>query len=328
MLFSIFQNFAGTVRFTIRGMYAPRFCNRCLQQGIPLWDIRADETGQYLTATVRLWDFPRLRDPARACAVRLHILHRRGVLFSLRRNGRRIVLWTGLLIILAVFYALTSFVWSIEVTGNETVSRAQILRALEGYGFTVGTPVDTVDAIHLRNEILADMHELSWLTVRLRGSHAVVEVRERVQIPPLVDDQEPCDVIAGASGLITLMRIREGNALVEEDAIVEAGELLVSGDMPYPEFVTGVEGSYPVHASAEIYARIWDDCVCTAPIEACEKIYTGRTLRRWALEVGTFRVNFSHNSSIDTTECDKIVRRTRLQLLPGLTLPLVWVSET
>ena len=329
MLFSLFQAFTGTVRLRVRGMYAVRFCNRCLEEGIPLWDIRSDETGQILSITVRLWDFPRLREPARACAVRLHLLRKRGLLFTLHRTRKRIMLWCGLFALLAVFYTLTSFVWTIEVTGNEEVSRAQILRALEDYGFGVGTRVDTVDAEYLRNEILADMHELCWLTVRLRGSHAVVEVRERITVPAPVDDQTPCDIVAGESGLVTLMRVRAGAPVVEKDTIVEKGQLLVSADVPYADYVVGIDpGGYQVHAAAEVYARIWNDCVCTSPVEVCQKVYTGRSHRNWALEIGSLRINFSYNSSIDTVNCDKIVERTRLQLLPGLTLPLVWVTET
>jgi len=145
----------------------------------------------------------------------------------------------------------------------------------------------------------------------------------------LVDDQVPCDIIAGAGGLVTLMRVREGAPIVKKDTIVEAGELLVSADVPLADYVAGREpGSYQVHAAAEVYARIWDDCVCTSPVEVCQKVYTGRTIRKRALEIGSLHINFSYNSSIDTVNCDKIVERTRLQLLPGLTLPLVWVTET
>ena len=57
----------------------------------------------------------------------------------------------------------------------------EILRALEQNGVGIGTFSFSLDPEGLRNRVLLEIPELSWLTVNVSGCRATVQVRERVK---------------------------------------------------------------------------------------------------------------------------------------------------
>ena len=54
----------------------------------------------------------------------------------------------------------------------------------------------------LRSRLLLELPELSWITVNVRGSRALVQVQERQEKPELAADGAPADLVAARDGLI------------------------------------------------------------------------------------------------------------------------------
>ena len=81
-------------------------------------------------------------------------------------------------------------IWDFQVSGNDTVPTETILRALEDYGITVGSPGLHIDQETMRNHVLLALPEVSWLAVNVRGCVAHVQVVERHR-PPEAADRGP-----------------------------------------------------------------------------------------------------------------------------------------
>ena len=92
-------------------------------------------------------------------------------------GGTAVPLSTLIPLLLAVGSA---FIWDFEVTGNDTVPTETILRALEDYGITVGSPGLHIDQETMRNHVLlalpdADLADAAAESARTRTELGLYE---------------------------------------------------------------------------------------------------------------------------------------------------------
>lgn len=150
-----------------------------------------------------------------------------------------------------------------------------------------------------------------------------MEVRAAVEKPEITDPRQAADVTASRSGVITEIRVFEGEALVSRGDAVTAGQTLVSCERAARRGETRT-----VHARAEVTAHTWYELTASAPLSAREKESTGAVRYRFALLIGNARINFYADSGISGTECDKITRIWQLGVKDVFSLPAAAVVET
>ena len=141
--------------------------------------------------------------------------------------------------------------------------------------------------------------------------------------PEITDPRQAADVTASRSGVITEIRVFEGEALVARGDAVTAGQTLVSGERAARRGETRT-----VHACAEITAHTWHELTASAPLTACVREGTGAARYRFALLIGNARINFYADSGISGTECDKITKIWELGIKNVFSLPVAAVFET
>ena len=250
------------------------------------------------------------------------VVGREGAPYFLLRFRRRYVLLAGLSLCAAAMVYGSFFIWDFQVEGNETVPDEEILRALEQNGVGIGTFSFSLDPEGLRNQVLLEIPELSWLTVNVSGCRATVQVRERVKKPEMVDERTPTNVVARRAGLVLTIQSTEGVNMVLPGTSVEEGQLLISGVED-----TDTVGARILAGRGSVMARTWYTLTTRMPLTVQTKSYTGRKKTGWSLIFGTHRVKFYGNSSIEGAEYDKITTRYPWTLL-GLRLPVTLVRET
>lgn len=131
-----------------------------------------------------------------------------------RRLRRRYVLLAGAVLALVLMFGGNLVIWDFQVSGNDTVPTETILRALEDYGITVGSPGLHIDQETMRNHVLLALPEVSWLAVNVRGCVAHVQVVERHRPPKAADRSTVTNIVARRAGLITKVEALEGQAMV------------------------------------------------------------------------------------------------------------------
>ena len=184
----------------------------------------------------------------------------------------------------------------------------------------MGTFGLSVDGDDLRNHVLLDLPQLSWIAVNVTGCRAHVQVRERVEAPDIVDRREPSNLVARRAGLVLEIRTLAGERMVLPGTTVEEGQLLISGVEDTDTF-----GARMLAGLGSVTARTWYTLTTEVPLTVQRKVY-GEEKTRWALIFGTHRVNFYGNSSIAEGKYDKIQKRTPLRFL-GVSLPVSTVRE-
>ncbi|MCL1819919.1 MAG: sporulation protein YqfD, partial [Oscillospiraceae bacterium] len=235
---------------------------------------------------------------------------------------RRYALLLSILVMSAGLFALSLFIWDMNVYGNEKIPKERIMRELGELGVGIGTLRRNIDSKELQNRMILRIPELEWLAVNVKGSRASVEVREKEPKPDIIARNVPCNIVARKAGLITSINTLEGAAAVTVGQAVEEGQLLVSGLVN-----SNIIGMRQVHAMAEVTARTWYEYTSVIPSYATGKNYTGREKKRGAIVIAGRRFNLYWGKS-ETVNADKTVDRKTLSIGGSFTLPLVWVVET
>lgn len=322
MYAKIWNYLRGSVRFQCESIAPERVLNLCAVHEIPFWDVQWQTAERFTLRTTR--EGARLLETAAAeTDAVLQRLDERGAPLVLRRMRRRYVLWAALAAAVVLLWYGNTFIWEFQVTGNDTVPTEKILRALEHNGVTIGTRALSFDQEELRNHVLLELGDISWLSVNVKGCTAHVQVVERKRPPEIVDLEKRANVVAARAGLVTKVEALDGQAMVMAGSTVTEGQLLISG---VAESKSG--GVRFMQGRGRVYARTWYELSVRVPLAAEEKAGEGKTATRVALDVGKRRIKIYGKGSMLGASCDKITTNHPLTLPFGLRLPVTLVVET
>ncbi len=310
----------GTVRIRVEAPFPERIFNLLSSNAIPFWDVKRRSPTAF-SCTLARQDYRRLRRLGETLDCDIRVERRRGAPCLARELRRRLTLTLSLAAAVAVL-ALGSFcVWDFEIEGETSVSDEEILRALQKYGVGIGTFSGEIDSEVLRNHILLDLPELSWITVNVRGFRAYVQVRPRTPKPEIVDEKTPVNIVARLSGVVQKVEALGGEAVVLPGSTVSEGDLLISG--------ASHRGGREVEllaAMGKVEARTWHTLTASLPLTVREKEITEEKTAL-SLIVGTKRIKIFGSSRYDGAEYDKITDRTKWDLFGLLPLPITTVRE-
>ena len=313
--------FRGSVRATIECPYPERLINICALNDIEFWNFkRIDPTTVQLTLHIR--GYRRLAGLAGKAEFTVMEVKKEGVPFLLWRLRKRYILLFGSVAMLIAVWAMSLFVWDINVYGNEKVSKQQIMSALEDVGVGVGSFGPSIVSEAISNDILLRIPDLSWIAINVYGSRADVLVRERIEKPEVLDESAPTMVYAVKPGIIEKMSVLEGSAALKPGDTVAVGDILISGTME-----SMANGKRTVHAMGEVWARTWYDLSAQTTLESFDKVYTGEKEKKTALIIAGNRINLYFNAGISFPEYDKLTMEKYLSLPGGVVLPVAIVRD-
>ena len=320
MLTGLVNRLRGQVRVRAECAFPERVLNLCGAQDLAFWDLEWESPTAF-TCRLSRRDWKRLREAGKNLDCTFDLVGLEGAPYFLLRFRHRQALLMGL-VGCALGLFLGSFViWEFQVEGNETVPTERILRALEKNGVRLGTFGLSLDGEDIRNHVLLDVPELSWIAVNVSGCRASVQVRERTPPPEMIDRRQPANLVARRAGLVKKVQTIGGVACVVPGSAVTEGQILISGVED-----TDTVGARVLAGLGKVEARTWYGLTASMPLMALEKQYTGKEKTGVSLIFGSRRIKFFSNSSIDGAEYDKITSRYPLNLL-GVPLPVTVVVE-
>lgn len=321
MLNEVVNRLRGQVRIRAESAFPERVLNLCGARDLAFWDLEWESSTAF-TCRLSRRDWHALRQAAEHLDCTLTVVRREGAPYFLFRFRHRQALVTGLVACALGLFLGSFFIWDFQVEGNETVPTERILRSLERNGVGLGSFGLSLDGEDIRNHVLLDIPELSWITVNVSGCRANVQVRERVEPPEMIDEQTPANVVARRPGLVLEVQALNGVAAVLPGTAVTEGQLLISGVED-----TETVGARVLAGMGTVQARTWYTLTTEVSLTGAEKQYTGKERTLVSLLFGTHRVKFFLNSSIEGEKYDKITNRHPLNLL-GIPLPVTLVTET
>ena len=320
MLNQIVNRMQGQARIRIETAFPERVLNLCGARNLAFWDLEWESAAAF-TCRMSRGDYHVLRQAAQQLECTVTPVKKEGVPYFLGRFRHRQALVVGLVATACALTLGSFFIWDFTVEGNVTVTDEEILRALADNGVGLGTFGLSLDGESIRNHVLLDIPELSWIAVNVSGCRAYVQVRERVPKPELVDEGSPTNVVARREGLVLEVRALDGVACVLPGTTVTRGQLLISGVED-----TGTYGARLLAGMGTVKARTWYTLTAKVPLTLPQKQYTGEEKTCFSLVLGTHRIKFFSNSSIQGENYDKIINRYACSFL-GVPLPVTIVKE-
>ena len=321
MLTGLISRLRGQVWVRVESAFPERVLNLCGERNLSFWDL-AWESERVFTCRISRRDFAALRRFSEPLSCTITVVRREGMPYFLSRFRHRQALVVGLVGCSLALFLGSFFVWDFQVEGNETVPTEEILRALERNGVGLGSFGLSLDGEDLRNHVLLEIPELSWIAVNVSGCRAHVQVRERTPKPELLDETTPANVVARRAGLVLRMRAMNGVAAVLPGTAVTEGQLLISGVED-----TETLGARMLAGMGRVEGRTWYALTTRIPLTVQEKRCTGEEKRLLSLTVGKQRVKFFSNSSVEGRKYDKMTHNDRGTFL-GISLPVKLMVET
>ncbi len=305
----------GSVTVVFEGAFAERLLNLCAHRRLSVWNIR--RAGERITVQLPAREFRRLHAVRAQSGIAVSIAAKHGLPFFLRRYRRRVGLFAGFVLFFVLLQFLSSFVWSIEVAGNDRVPTEEILAACRAVGITEGMPVRRLDALDQRVEMMLQIDGLAWAALNLEGTRLTVDVTEAAPTPP-PEDETPCNLKAARDGVVRRVEVTAGGTTVRVGDAVRAGDLLASGIVELKDGQTELQ-----RASGRILAETQRELRVEIPLQRDETVRTGRKTVRRALRF--FHVTLPLYLGAVDPPFERDCRTTRLAWF-GARLPIEWTT--
>lgn len=234
--------YLGRVSFTGFGGFQENMLSDFIAKDIQIRGVRT--SGGVITGELSPVDYYAASEIARRHGVRLRAGKRRGLYFLLSRYSRRIGLYVGFLVFIAILSFHQTRVESIVVEG---APEGVILPILAKYGITEGADKQGLFTDLAEYDIKINVENVAWADVSLVGNRIFAHVEYGTEKPEIEDNTKPRNLIASRAAVITEQTVRKGKSVLLTGSGVQKGGLLVSGTV-----FDGAEHILFVRADAEV----------------------------------------------------------------------------
>lgn len=286
LLIKIVRWLLGYVKFNVYGDFLERFVNFSIRDGISIWDITKINNG--ISGKVTASEYRNLRNTAKKCGCKIKLLSKYGLPFFTKKYRRRKGFIVGLLLFFVILYLLSSYVWSINVSGNSYISSEEVINVMKDLGVSAGSLKKRIDIPMVRQEAMIRLPNTSWISINLKGSYADVSIKEKVIAPSIIKEDKPCNIKAYIDGRIERMETYKGMPVVKDGDAVLKGQLLISGVV---ENNSG--GNSFIHSEGKIFAHTKRNIKETVPLCQVKAIDTGKVIKRHRIKFFGIEIPFS-----------------------------------
>lgn len=270
----IFRFLKGKIKVRFYGEFYERILGFCAVNGITLWETKAQSDS--ITAYMTVKDFYALPQIIRGSGIRVHILEKSGFPIITNRYKKRLGILVGILLFFAFSYFMSSYIWMIEISGNQKVKDTTILTTLEKIGIYEGINSKKINPKNDREKLLLELDELAWVSLNIEGSKLTVNVSETQKKPQR--EEKPCNLIAHFDGIIKKIDLTSGNCVVKVGDAVKKGDVLVSGIIETAGMTRFVK------SSGKIIAEVTQEFELSEYFEKIEKSRNGDIENRYLIE--------------------------------------------
>ncbi|MBE7015298.1 MAG: hypothetical protein E7417_00525 [Ruminococcaceae bacterium] len=233
-----------------------------------------------------------------------------GGAFFLEKVKRHPVLLAGLVMGFIVLFLGSGFIWTVEYDGVSQENIQMVESAAKLAGIKVGMPKAKLDEpLEIKNTILAHTDGISWCWVYIKGTRAIVSVRENILPPQIVDPDTPCNIVAAKDAVVTEIITKRGTCVAENNRMVSCGELLISGNVRF-----GDGSGYDVHASGICKGKTTYEREGIYKLYLNHKKYTGRKRNFFKLKIFSFELPLYKNAESDFKFYDTMEKKYEISM--------------
>lgn len=317
----ILNYFTGCVKIKVEGLFLERFINICVSKKILLMDIKREKS-TIMYANVGIADYKKLKQVARKTKSKIKIQRKKGLPFTIKKYRKRKIFGILFVVIIALLIVSSNYIWNIEISGNVKITNQEILQSLEESGLKVGLSKNDIDTNAVISKIRLDREDIAWIGITVKGTNAIVKIKEAAKAPEVIDENKFCNIVANKTGMITKINVQNGTANVKVGDIVEEGDILVNGYL---------EGKYTgtryVHGAATVEAKIWYTKKEKAMLKQQIPVQTGNEEKKYSIKFKKNQINLFKTLS-KFEKYDTINENKKIILFSNFYLPIEVVKIT
>ena len=289
-----------------------------IKENVPFGRVSRGGDGYVFSARAK--DIPRIGDIAARIGAEVDI-KRTGFLALVKKHRRRVGLCAGCAILAASLAVSSRFIWDIRITGNERIATEDIEKRLEGYGLRLGAYKPSLDAGDVCRKMTIGNGGISWISINMRGTVAIVEVRETTDA-----EKEtaaiPSNLVAACDGQIVSVTAYGGKSEVRAGQTVKKGDILVSGVIDSEAL-----GYRLVRARGEVMANVSKRFSASVPLKTTEKKETGAVETYKKIKIFSKTAELFKKTNISFEKYDTIEKTERVEIF-GVRLPVFVTTVT
>lgn len=267
MIWSIIRYIKGYVRIRVSGYSPERFINACRYRKIRLWGLLPHKGAYEMYTTIQ--GFKKLKPIIRKTGTKVTIIGRFGLPFFFHRYRKRKLFFIGAVGCALFIYAMSLFVWEIDVTGNISRSDETLLEFLEDNDVRHGMPIASIDCARIVKDLRKQYDDIIWASASIRGTRLIIQIKENETLEQervftqASENEETenskeasVDIVADQDCIITEIITRKGTPLVKAGDTVKKGDILVSGLVAVVNDSQEITGYQPQYSQADIRGQI------------------------------------------------------------------------
>ncbi len=296
--------------------------NACIKSGIPYEKTKISDGRLFLRTS--LFSAKRLR----------RLLMETGAEFEEKSGGlpiflgkykRRYGVMVGALIFFLINFFAPKYVWDIRISGNTSVTAAEVKDELSRVGFDLGYKIGKEDIDKVTNAVLLNSEKISWMAINMNGSVAYVEIREKTGKKSEfdTDPHSYSNIVATRDGIIERVEVMRGKSAVSEGQSVREGDLLISGVIESTHGESRLE-----NAIGKVYATTSRHFSVKIPLVYEKKILSEAVCTEKSIKFFSHEINIFKKDEKESENCVKIEEENSFSF-PGLpALPIGIISES
>ncbi len=258
--------------------------------GVTVWRVGPRPDGVAFSLPYRRR--PDLYRVARDLSIRPRVLDRGGLPVRWRRARRRAGLVVGAAVAVMAVVFVTSRVWIIDLANVPARLQPTVMTAVVEAGLAPGVERAHLDTGRLEQAVLSRLPGVSWVGIRLVGGLAVVRVHPvRARTAPGPSDR----LVARRGGVVRLVAVYAGQAVVAPGDRVRAGETLIVGSVIVPpgEPAQGPRPPAQAVAAGEVLADVTVAAAADASYTQRVPVATGRRFTEEWVQAGSWSVRLT-----------------------------------
>lgn len=287
----IYMFLVGFVNISVEGFFIERFINICRDRKIILNNL-CIQNNTYLKVRIPKDDFVQIKNIAQKTKCKVRIERKVGLPFIINKYRKRKIFLIAIILIAIFIFIITKFVWNIEVVGNNTIPKEEIIEFVNRYGIKIGELKNNINTKKICNLIMIDREDIAWLGITIKGTNVIINIKEASEIPEIIDRNEICDIVSNKDAIISKIIVQNGTARVKEGDIVKQGDLLVEGIMESEQMENRL-----VHSEATIYGKNYYTKSRKELFLQNNTIKSGKEEKRYEICINNFKLNFNKRLS-------------------------------
>lgn len=161
-----------------------------------------------------------------------------------------------------------------------------------------------------------EREDISWIGITAKGTNVIINIKEAIEIPKVIDRNEICNIIAEKDAVISKIVVHSGTARVLVGDEVKKGDILIEGVMEGAHL-----GNRNVHADGNVTGVRYFEKERKEKYLQNKKVETGNKEIKREICINNFKINLNKGLS-KFENYDTIYSNNKIRLFSNFYFPV------